>query len=169
MVCRLLTRLLGDPDDAKDLTQDTFVTLLRRVGTLRDAAQLRSFIVSIAIRLARNELRKRRVRAWIGLDEVSEPLLSEPHDAVTAQRVRSLYAALSRMDADARTLFVLRHAEGVELLELAQVTGCSLATVKRRLRRAEARFAAIAGGDAVLAAYFRPDVAIRPDVTRSAP
>ena len=67
---------------------------------------------------------------------------------------RRTYALLDRMSASERVAFALRHIEGMELAQLAQVCEVSLATIKRRLARAEARFAAAAKRDPVLCAWL---------------
>ena len=60
------------------------------------------------------------------------------------------FRALDQLDSLSRAAFVLRHVEGYELEETARLCGCSLATIKRRLARAEKRFQALSRGDAVL-------------------
>lgn len=150
VVRRILIRTLGNARDIEDLAQDTFLTVLRRCPTLRDPNALRSFIVSVAIRTARNELRKRAIRRFVGLDEAIDVPVQPPHDAEVAERVRHVYAALDKVDADARIAFVLRHVEGLDLAETAAASDCSLATVKRRLARAELRLRALAKTDPVL-------------------
>ena len=88
------------------------------------------------------------------LDSALEVTVAAPPDAVVVEGVRHLYLALDRLDADSRLAFVLRHVEGHDLLEVANACGCSLATVKRRLARAEKRFQAIASGDPVLREFI---------------
>jgi RNA polymerase sigma-70 factor (ECF subfamily) len=73
---------------------------------------------------------------------------------VAREGVRRLYRALDRLDAGSRVLFVLRHVEAFELTELARAEGCSLATVKRRLARAEQRFERIASRDPLLRTFL---------------
>jgi len=150
VVRRILMRTLGSTRDLEDFSQDTFLTVLRRCPTLRDPNALRSFIVSVAIRVARNELRKRAIRRFVGWDDAIEVPVQAPHDAEVAERVRHVYAALDRIDADARIAFVLRHVEGLDLAETALACECSLATVKRRLARAETRLRTLARTDPVL-------------------
>lgn len=157
LVRSLLTRMLGDASDVDDLTQETFLILLRRCRDIDDASKLRSFVVGTAIRTAKNEVRKRKIRRWIGLEDATVELRVEPCDAATLERIRRLYAALDRLDGDGRTLFVLRYVEGMELEEIAGAIGCSLATVKRRLTRASKRFRAIACVDPALRDYLKED------------
>jgi RNA polymerase sigma-70 factor, ECF subfamily len=153
-VRKMLTRMLGSRSDVDDLVQETFVVVVRRIHTLERAGALRSFVVSVGVRIARNELRKRRLRSWVGLSEMPDPPIVAEHDPVTAERVRKLYAALDRLDARSRTLFMLRHVEGMELAELAELERCSLSTIKRRLARAEKRFDAVSSRCAVLSELY---------------
>lgn len=157
LVRRTLVRALGNARDLDDMTQDTFLTVIRRCSTLRDPSALRSFVVSVSIRIARNELRKRSLRRFVGLDEgVTSPVVG-PHDAEVAEGVRRVYAAIERLGTDGRLAFVLRHVEGYDLVETAAACECSLATIKRRLVRAEARFEAIAKSDPALREFLTPE------------
>lgn len=149
IVRRSLYRVLGTTVDLDDLEQDTFVTVLARCHTLRDPDSLRSFVVSVAMRIARNELRKRAIRRFVGLDVLDNSGVPA-HDPAAAEYARHLYAALDQLDSRARIAFVLRHVEGCELTETAAACGCSLATVKRWLVRAEARLRELASRDRVL-------------------
>jgi RNA polymerase sigma-70 factor (ECF subfamily) len=153
LVRGVLVRTLGSSHDVDDLCQETFLTVIRRCHTLRDPAALRSFVVSVAIRLAKNEARKRALRRFVGLDAAHELPCARPHDAAIAQGVRHLYAALNQLDANSRMAFFVRHVEGFDLNETAAACGCSLATVKRRLARAHRRFEAIARRDPVLRSF----------------
>jgi len=154
LVRGVLVRTLGSSHDVDDLCQETFLTVMRRCHTLRDPSALRSFVVSVAIRLAKNEVRKRALRRFVGLDTNRELPCAHPHDAAAAQGIRHLYRALDQLDANSRVAFVLRFVEEFDLAETAAACGCSLATVKRRLTRAQRRFQAIARRDPVLRAFI---------------
>lgn len=154
VVRRSLFRVLGSSCDLDDLEQDTFVTVLDRCHTLRDPTALRSFVVSVAMRLARNELRKRAIRRFVGLDTAFEDVCVPAHDAVQAERFRHVYAVLDRLDANCRIAYVLRHVEGYELSEVAAACNCSLSTVKRWLGRAEAKLQQVVRADGAVAQSF---------------
>jgi RNA polymerase sigma-70 factor (ECF subfamily) len=150
-VRNVLLTAYGSAFDVDDLTQETFLVVARRCSTLRDPLALRSFVISVAIRLARNEHRKRLVRRWVGLDTIPESTAATgAHDPCASEVVRSIHAALASLGVDSRIVFVLRRIEGYELTEGAAIVGCSLATFKRRLRRAEACFDALCRADPVL-------------------
>lgn len=153
LVRGLLARTLGDSRDVDDLTQDTFITVISRCEAMRDPGALRSFVVGVAFRTARNHLRRRALRRFLALEDVSEPE-AIANDPETTERVKHLYQVLDALDSDSRVAFVARHVEGFELAEAAQMCGCSLATYKRRLARADKRFEALSRGDSVLRAMF---------------
>jgi RNA polymerase sigma-70 factor (ECF subfamily) len=137
----LLWKALGPGAEIDDLLQDVFITLFRRARDLRDPNALGSFVVGIAVRTARSELRRRRVRRWVSLTaDGSLPDVEIPHKDFSGRAaVRKLYGILDELDSEARLAFVLRHAEGLELTEIATALDCSLATVKRRLAKASER------------------------------
>jgi RNA polymerase sigma-70 factor (ECF subfamily) len=152
MVRRTLVRSLGSTLDIDDLAQETFLTVIRRARTIRTPDALSSFVMGVAIRTARNELRRRALRRFIGLDDGALVGIA-PHDPAARQGIARVYEVLERLDATSRVLFVLRRIECLELPEIASAMGISVATVKRKLARAEQRFEAMARGDAVLRAY----------------
>lgn len=138
MILRFLDRALGPSGDAEDLTHEVFVCLFSKVRGLRDRNAFRSFMFSIAVRVLKRELRRRRVRRLFnvsGIDQFPEPSAIE-FDVEARQALRRLYAILDRLNAQERSAFVLRHVEGMSLDEVALALGVSLATVKRRLQRA---------------------------------
>lgn len=143
---RMLVRLLGYAPERTDLLHDVFVRVFEGMATLRDPGVLRSWICGIAVRRAQEHIRgKRRVHAT--LDEREPAWTGDPEVSLTMRRV---YGLLDRMDADDRAAFVLRRIEGMELQEVADACGASLATIKRRVARAEKTFSDWATADAVL-------------------
>lgn len=154
-----LARMLGNDSDVDDLTQEALLIVVRRCSTLRDPTALRSFVFSVAVRTARNALRKRALRQWLPWnDDSSQRAITPPHDPVLAEAVRRIYAGLDRLAPELRIAFVLRFVEGHELTEAASLSGTSLATFKRRLARAVDRFELIASRDPVLARWLEEQV-----------
>jgi RNA polymerase sigma-70 factor (ECF subfamily) len=155
MVYRFLQRSLGLAADVDDLTQDVFFGVYSNVRSLRDRDALRSFILSVAIRKLRSELRRRRVRHIFQLTRFDQ-LPDQPVpalDAESRQALRRFYAILDRLDAQERCAFVLRYMEGFKLEEVADALEVSLATAKRRLQRASAFVSRQVARDPALAPY----------------
>lgn len=150
-VNRVIWRCLGSDADHDDIVHDAFVQVLKGIHRVKRASAMRSWVLSVAINTARSELRRRRRRRgyWSKEEapEVADPTLN-PEARATLQHV---YAILDTLPPEERIVFVLRFAEGHALAEVAELTRCSLATVKRRLSRASKAFEARASADADLA------------------
>ena len=155
-VQRVLVRVLGPDSEVDDLLQDVFVAALGSVDRLEEAHALRGWLTSIAVFTARARIR-RRVR-WRFLRILpSEELPDVP--AVTAspetsEALRAAYQVLGQLPADERIAFALRFIDGMELTEVAASCQVSLATIKRRLKRARERFASLASEHQVLAEWL---------------
>jgi RNA polymerase sigma-70 factor (ECF subfamily) len=160
MVFRFLHRALGPTADVEDLTQEAFVGVFSGVRALRNREALRSFIFSVAVRTLRGELRRRRGRKIFQLSTMAQmPDVAVPAlDAESRQALRRFYAILDLLSADDRSAFALRHLEGMQLEEVAEALDISLATAKRRLRRAAELVSRYAQRDPALAPYAKTTV-----------
>jgi RNA polymerase sigma-70 factor, ECF subfamily len=151
----VLDRALGSSVESEDLTQEVFWRIFAAIGRLRDPGALRSFIYSTAIRMLRGHLRAKRVRRLFSLSESGDvpECASEASDGEGRDLLRRFYSMLDTLSADDRTAFVLRQIEGLSLDGVAHATGASLATVKRRIRRASDQVAGFAKQDPDFAEY----------------
>ena len=138
LVDRVMARFFGRGQEIEDLTQEVFLRVFSRIHTLEDPSALRSFIYSIAIRVLRWELRRRWIRRCLSLSAGGRlPERAAPcGDFEARQAVARLYGILDRLAIADRAAFVLRQMEGLSLEETSQSLGVSVATVKRRVRRA---------------------------------
>jgi RNA polymerase sigma-70 factor, ECF subfamily len=147
MVVQLAMNLLGDRDEALDLSQEVFLRVFRTIHRFRGQSSLRTWIYRIAVNQARNRHRfwRRRHRAdQVSLDqhlEVHGDFLSgreSTPDRVLAQKelAERLQQALDRLPFDQRTAIVLREIDGLSYDEIAFSLGVAVGTVKSRLTRA---------------------------------
>ncbi|WP_394829727.1 RNA polymerase sigma factor [Pendulispora albinea] len=152
----LLYRTLGPGWDVDDLVQEVFVGFFRNIDGLRDPSAVRSFLFGIALRVARSALRKRRVRRWLRLtgDGHVPDVASAAHDPSSRAALLRLYAVLGELADRDRLAFALRHGEGYELTEVAGALGCSLATAKRCLARADEHVLRRAREEPLLQSYI---------------
>jgi RNA polymerase sigma-70 factor (ECF subfamily) len=156
---RILRRVLGNDrhGDMADLVQDAFVQALGSLDHLREAEAMLAWMQTIAARTAFRAIRARKARAWLKFWEPAElPELSvEGADPDVLEAHRRTYALLERMPAEERVIFALRYLDGMELERIAEIREVSLATLKRRLSRAEQRFAHAAERDSVLRPWLQ--------------
>ena len=155
VVHRIADRALGSPHEAEDLTQDVFICLFKKLASLREPLALRGFVLAVTIRNLKWRLRRRRMRQWIHLTESGELPELPVRGIDMDQALRRFYRLLDQLRVDDRMVFVLRRVDGMQLRDVAQATGHSLATVKRHLRRADAELSRFMEGEPVLVSFLR--------------
>lgn len=147
----LLYRLTESREEAKDLTQETFLRAFQSIGSFRGDADLRTWIYRIAINQARNRWRwwrRRRRDATVSLDtheETGRPSLIDTlktdtardpeKDTLAHERERALRKALGDLRRVYREAVILRDIEGFAYEEIATALDISVGTVKSRLAR----------------------------------
>jgi RNA polymerase sigma-70 factor (ECF subfamily) len=139
-IAGLSARLLRSREEAEEVLQDTFVQAFTQLEQLRDGDAFRPWLAQIAVRLARRRLKKQRLFRFFGIrgeEDASLYLLSEGAPAEARSELRRLDEALLRVPEEQRIAWMLRHVEGEPLEQVAQVCGCSLATVKRWIDAAD--------------------------------
>jgi RNA polymerase sigma-70 factor, ECF subfamily len=156
LVRRMLDRMLGFSREVDDALQETFLRVFHGARAVRQPEFLKRYVVGVAVRVAYETLRRRRLRSWLRLTSSGElPELEIPElDASAREGVRRLYRILDRLDAETRIVFTLRYLEGYEAQALAEALGVSLATAKRRIQRTTAHVSRLARKDPVLASYL---------------
>jgi RNA polymerase sigma-70 factor (ECF subfamily) len=137
-VAAIAHRLLGRDDDVDDTVQEVFLAAVRGVATLRDPAAVKGWLARVTVRTARQRLRKRSFRRLVGLDEpaVYEKVADSGASAEERALLARVYRVLEGIPANQRIAWVLRHVEGEPLENVASLSGCSLATAKRRIAAA---------------------------------
>jgi len=157
---RVLLRVMGPDPELSDVVQDSFEQALRSLHRFEgDRADLAAWLNRIAINVAKNRLRYRRVRRWLGSAvryETSEVAsrVATPEVLLAMQRT---YEVLERLPAEERIAFALRFIDGMQLSEIADATGLSLATIKRRINKARERFTRYARKDPLLVGWLGGD------------
>jgi RNA polymerase sigma-70 factor (ECF subfamily) len=146
----LLWRLTEDPDEAGELTQETFLSAVRAIKGFRGDACLKTWLVRIAINHSRNRLRwwKRRKRErsvsledTIGSSDLSygdtiAATGNDPEiDAIRRERQSALRKELIRLPDNFREVVVLCDVEGFTYEEAARALDINIGTVKSRLAR----------------------------------
>jgi RNA polymerase sigma-70 factor, ECF subfamily len=149
---RMVTGALGLDPDLPDIIQEVFLRVLERVHQLKDPAALSSWVTSLAVFTARGHIRRRRRWRWIRFS-APQDLPEVPAGGLSPEAMatmRALYRLLDALSSEERLAFTLRFMSELELTEVAHACGVSLATIKRRLARAEARIREAAAGDPLL-------------------
>jgi RNA polymerase sigma-70 factor (ECF subfamily) len=142
-VRRVLFRVLGGEDgESGDLFQEVITHAWERIDQLADPRALKAWLTQIAVFTARKAIRRRRRKRWLTFfADVPEPTAGTSWAGPELQEAaRCVYRILERIPLDERIPFSLRMLEDLDLEATARACGMSLATVRRRLVRAERRF-----------------------------
>lgn len=148
-VFNLIYRLIGDYEEAADLTQDTFVSAYRAYGKFRFDCSVYSWLCKIAVNHCKNRYRERdRQRQYEDTlldisDDSSVSIPAEesnnPDQHVERKELRERIAdAIMSLPEDYRVVAVLRDLQGLSYQEIVEATDLSMDNVKVRLSRARA-------------------------------
>ncbi len=156
-VSRTLRSALGADEEIPDLLQEVFIRAIDGVGKLREVDRVGGWLTTIAIFVARAQIRRRARRSWLRAfsPEHAGPQHQEQPSTEARAALREVYTVLGQIPLDERMAFTLRYIEGMTLPDAAEACETSLATFKRRLSRAEKRFLEAASKRPVLEQWLK--------------
>jgi RNA polymerase sigma-70 factor, ECF subfamily len=138
-------KMCGDVEDAKEVAQETLLTMARTMRDFRGESSVSTWLYTVARSFC---IKKRRRSKGAPthhepLDKVAQETASDASPVSTPEQVllgretrEAVAEALDKLDPDWREVIVLRDIEGLSAAEVAEVTGASVAAVKSRLHRA---------------------------------
>lgn len=132
-MARVAYVICGDQDMAQDAVQSAWPIAWRKLGTLKDPASLRPWLMAIAANAARQLIRSRRRYVVVPLD--MEDMGTGTGDPAANPGVTDLGVALSRLTPEERALLALRHVAGFDATEIGHALGMSASGVRSRLAR----------------------------------
>ena len=147
-IYNFVCRLLEDPCDAADVTQEVFLKVFRNIGEFRAECSLKTWIYRIAVHEASNLrrwfFRHRRGEFSLEQNEEGRPAFldvlvdtqeSQYEQVLRQERMQAVEKALSQLKEGFRVAVVLRDIDGLSYEEIAEITQVSLGTVKSRIMR----------------------------------
>ncbi len=139
-VLKILSRYVGNPADAMDLAQDTFIRAYRALAGFRGEAKFSTWLYRIAVNTAKNYVVSRKRAAW------EQPLLEgdmershneTPEHQLLAEEIRqTVNVAINELSPELKTAITLRELEGFSYERIAQEMDCPVGTVRSRIFRA---------------------------------
>jgi RNA polymerase sigma-70 factor (ECF subfamily) len=144
-IFRFLLASLRNRETAENLTQECFVRAYRAREHFRGAASVPTWLLQIAANLVRDHESSGRLKFWrraLGIDlrdvmdTVPDRQMSPESMLSVKQQVEAVWRVAAKLSERQRTVLLLRFVEDLELLEIAEVTGLKLGTVKTHLFRA---------------------------------
>ncbi len=154
-IYNLILKICSNPDDAAELTQDTFVKLIENIGKFESRSSFYTWAFRIAVNLTLNHRKRKATVGFTSLDAETASgdeqakqglaaILSDDKSPDPAQVAENkelcdlIQKGINKLDEEQRTIIVLRDIEGMDYEQIAEVLGTELGTVKSRLSRARA-------------------------------
>jgi RNA polymerase sigma-70 factor, ECF subfamily len=138
-VYRLVYRMAGDAETAREYTQDTFVRAFERLGTFRGESAFSTWLGSIAISVALNGLRIRKRRNEREQDLELADTIAGKRERIEPDLRSRLQEAMAQLPDGYRAVLVLHELEGYTHEEIGAMLGIEIGTSKAQLFRARAR------------------------------
>jgi len=150
-------------EDSKELTQETFLRVLKSMDGFRGDSSFEWWLKGIAESIYKNELRRRKAEKRDGVEQsidapgmdaesplslaetLASPFSDPLEDAVKRQRVTSLRAALAELPEQMQRCCILRYVHGLKYQEIAGLMQISIETVKAHLFQGRRRLASMLG------------------------
>ena len=142
-IFRLAFRLVGDFDEASDVAQETFIKAHQNLTRFRGQARFLTWIYRIALNESNNCLRRNKLRRFISFSSLhseqltpasswdsSTPVSLPDAEVESAQLRQQAQAAIDRLPARQRRVFILRHYEGLSHGAISSIVGCTEGAVR---------------------------------------
>jgi RNA polymerase sigma-70 factor (ECF subfamily) len=150
-------RRLNNPERAEDLTQETFLVVIRGASRYEPRALVRTYLYGIALKLLAAERRKVLMSSKLGQ---SAP---EPETCGTPESVLWVRQAMEKLDASDREILMLREYEQLSYFEIAELLRIPVNTVRSRLFRSRLAL------KSYLESRAKSNAALRPSAARQYP
>ncbi len=146
-ICAIAYTYVGSADEARDLAQDIFIRVYRRLDTCRDADRFQAWLVQIARNACLDHLRRikaRPPRQDIPAEEMYDLVAEQPDPEqqwLQGARKKMVFKALQTLSAINREIILLKDMQGLPLEEIARLLNVPIGTVKSRSNRARIELA----------------------------
>ena len=151
-IYNLILRLVDNPEEAADLTQDVFISAYRNATSFRNDSSEYTWLYRIAVNHCKNRFKqmfRQKTKETVSLNEIegcyesSEPLaaakVSTPWESLDNKELRRhIERAIISLPYDYKVLIILRDMQGLSYLEIADILGVSSNVIRTKLARARA-------------------------------
>lgn len=140
----LIARVVGNRQDAEELTQDVFLKVFRNLSSFRGKSSFSTWLYRIAYNTAISETRKKR-QEFLAIDETQFSNISEEEVNIrlghtdNSEQIVLLEKALDKLSPDDRFVILLFYMEDKSVEEVAVITGLTVSNVKTKLHRIRKR------------------------------
>jgi len=147
-VFNIALRMIGDYEDANDLAQEVFIRIYKSIKGFKEQSSFSTWVYRITTNVCLDELRKRKNKNVVSLDDdikfddsemkrQVEDVKPTPEAVVERDETRRIVSdAISKLSSEHRTAIILRDIQGFSYEEISRIINCPEGTVKSRINRA---------------------------------
>ncbi len=140
-------RMMTSPEDAKDVSQNVLIKIYNNISHFKGDSLFSTWIYRITVNTCIDEIRKNKRRSEISIDDedtgvgrIIQDTGSNPEQSVIeSEGYNSIIEAINDLPEEYKTVITLRDIEGFSYSDIADITECSLGTVKSRISRARGK------------------------------
>jgi len=133
-------RIVGNHEDADDVSQETFVTVWNKLDDFREESNFFTWLYRIAVNAALGHLRRAKVRDYVSLETIVRPFMDRgvrsDNEVLREERISAVEGAIQNLPPQQRAVFCLRYYEGLKYDEIALMLGKSTGTLKANYHHA---------------------------------
>ena len=128
-------RLLGNHEDARDITQEVIIKMYNDLKNFRRESSIYTWLYRITTNLSLNELKRRKIRNFFDFDEVEEWLFKDEKQSPELsyrenELSNKIQEAINKLPEKQRIVFTLRYYDGLSYEEISEILGTSVGALK---------------------------------------
>jgi RNA polymerase sigma-70 factor (ECF subfamily) len=141
-IFRLALSIVGDPAEANEITQETFIAALRSLSSYQEKQSFKAWLYTIALNHSRNHLRKHKVLERLrttltGIFRIeTEKQVSPEETVIQSEKEAQIWNSLNQLDERHRTVVVLRYFHELSVTEISEILSVNEGTIHSRLHSA---------------------------------
>lgn len=127
-------RMVGNHLDADEITQQVIIVMYKKLSSFKGNSSLKTWIYRITSNRCLNFIRRRKIKAYLNLDDVEASSLKNDEDILTNLEDRELLEnvqkVLDELPLKQKEIFIYRHFDGLNYSEISEITGKSIGGLK---------------------------------------
>ena len=146
-IYNIALRMMTSPEDAKDVSQNVLIKIYNNISRFKGDSLFSTWIYRITVNTCIDEIRKNKRKSEISMDEedtglsrvIQDTEASPEKSIIEKEGYSSIINSINELPEEYKTVITLRDIEGFSYQEIAEITECSLGTVKSRISRARGK------------------------------
>lgn len=146
-IYNIALRMMTSPEDAKDVSQNVLIKIYNNIARFKGDSLFSTWIYRITVNACLDEIRKNKRRTEISMDDdevgvgrIIQDSASGPEESfIEKENYNTIIEAINELPEEYKTVITLRDIQGFAYNDIADITECSLGTVKSRISRARGK------------------------------